>query len=85
MEDIVEYIAAENPDAAERMIEMIDSRCARVAEFPDSGTDRSNLSPGMRSITVGSYFVFYVRNRRNIEIVRVLHSARDIDSIFNPE
>jgi toxin ParE1/3/4 len=38
--------------------------------------------PALRSLSVGNYLIFYRPLADGIEIVRVLHGARDIDSLF---
>jgi toxin ParE1/3/4 len=36
----------------------------------------------LRSFPVGSYVIFYRPIEEGIEVIRVLHSARDIEDIF---
>lgn len=52
------------------------------ARFPDAGRNRDDIRPGLHSFVVGRYVVFYTRGDAVIDIVRVLHGARDIDSII---
>jgi toxin ParE1/3/4 len=40
------------------------------------------LAPGIRSFPFGPYIIFYRVVTGAIEIVRVLHGARDIENIF---
>jgi len=49
------------------------------------GRARDELVPGVRCFPVGRYVVFYVPLDDGIDIVRVLHGARDIDAVFNPK
>ncbi|MGH9741426.1 MAG: type II toxin-antitoxin system RelE/ParE family toxin, partial [Candidatus Acidiferrum sp.] len=49
---------------------------------PNSGRLREELLPGIRSFPFGSYLIFYRVVTKAIEIVRVLHGARDIENIF---
>ena len=49
------------------------------------GRRRPELAPNIRSLTVGRYVVFYQPLFRGIEVVRVLHGSRDIESIFENE
>ena len=42
------------------------------------GTARDRLAPGLRSFHVGNYLVFYRPVQDRIELVRVLHGARDL-------
>jgi toxin ParE1/3/4 len=40
------------------------------------------LAPGLQSFPFGRYIIFYRPVANAIEIVRVLHGARDIENIF---
>jgi toxin ParE1/3/4 len=56
-----------------------------MAAQPMMGRSRDGLAPGMRSSPIGRYVVFYVPLDDGIDVVRVLHGARDIDAVFNSE
>jgi len=45
------------------------------------GRERPELSPGIRSFVVMSWVVFYRPQSDAMEIIRVLHGARDLDAI----
>ena len=49
------------------------------------GRARDALSAGVRSMPFERYVIFYVPLADGIDIVRVLHSARDIDAVFEPD
>ena len=49
------------------------------------GRVRDELEPGMRSFPFGRYVIFYMPIDEGIDVVRVLHGARDIDAIFTGE
>ena len=61
LDDIWWYIAQENPDAADRLLDSIDERCATLAQFPSIGTSRDELLPNLRSLPVGNYLIFTCR------------------------
>ncbi len=46
------------------------------------GRARDELSPGVRSMPFGRYVIFYEPLDDGIDVVRVLHSARDVDAQF---
>ena len=52
---------------------------------PMMGRARDELAPGVRSFPFGRYVVFYLPLDGGIDVVRVLHGARDIDAAFNPD
>ena len=82
--DIWRYIAADNPDAADRLLLRIDSKLELYADNPGIGTARDNLAPGLRSFPVGNYLVFYRIVPDGIELVRVLHGSRDLEKLLRP-
>jgi len=49
------------------------------------GRLRDELADGLRSFPVGRYVIFYRPIPKGIEIVRVLHGARDLDAIFRSD
>ena len=53
-----------------------------LARNPAAGRERPELVSDLRSFLVGRYILFYRPIDDGVEIVRVLHGARDIDSIF---
>jgi toxin ParE1/3/4 len=46
------------------------------------GRNRDELHFGLQSFPVGMYLIFYVPINGGINIVRVLHGMRDIDTFF---
>lgn len=49
------------------------------------GRTRPELLSNLRSIPIGNYVIYYIPRQRGIEIVRVLHGSRDLDSLFDSE
>lgn len=82
LEGIWEYIAAENPQAATRIAQALMQKCRLLAENPLLGRQRDELASGLRSFPVRSYVIFYRIAATHLEIIRILHAARDIDSVF---
>ena len=56
--------------------------CNCWATQPLMGRARDELLPGLRSMPFGRYVIFYEPLSDGIDVVRVLHSARDIDAVF---
>lgn len=84
-EDLLEiafYIAEDNPEAATSFPERIERICALIASSPLIGRRRAELGPEVRSFPVDRYLIFYHPVRGGIEVLRVLHGARDIPSLF---
>ena len=83
------YIAEESPDAARRFLEAVERTIAAVTSMPGIGAPRRYRDPrleGLRMIAVTGFekhLVFYRPDEAGIEIVRVLHAARDIQAILS--
>ena len=77
-----QFIAEENPAAADRVLDVIDGEAQMLLHQPLMGKARPELAEGMRSWpTSTSYILFYVAAKESITVVRVLHRARDIQRI----
>lgn len=51
---------------------------ATVAEYPELGRDRSDVSSGLRSLPVAEHVVYYrMRRESGIRITRILHARQD--------
>lgn len=84
-EDIAEIwdcIADGSLDAADRWVDQLDEKFRLLASQPLIGRAREELAAGMRSFPFGRYIIFYRPIDGGIDVVRVLHSARDIDELF---
>lgn len=83
--EIWDYIADDSLAAADRWVDRLDEQFRVLATQPMMGRARDELAPGVRSFPFGRYVVFYVLLDDGIDVVRVLHGARDIDALFNLE
>jgi toxin ParE1/3/4 len=83
LDEIWFYIAQDNLDAADKFIQAIVSRFPKLAAMPLIGRQRKELSPRLRSFSVARYVIFYRPIENGIEIVRVLHGARDFPPLFD--
>jgi toxin ParE1/3/4 len=77
LEEIVHYIGARNPGAATRLTDRLETECWRLAREPGIGQLRPDLAPGLRFCPVGNYLIFYRESAEGIQVIRVLHGARD--------
>jgi toxin ParE1/3/4 len=85
LEEILEYLEERSPAAAERVAEAIDRRCALLEQCPEMGRLREELGPGIRSLAVEGYGVFYRVTPSAVEILRILHGSRDVERILRPD
>lgn len=74
LEDIYDYIAADNPDAAFRVVDHILKAVAALGEHPRLG--RQSNFRGRRELIVGNYIVTYAIRSSGIGVEAVTHGAR---------
>jgi toxin ParE1/3/4 len=79
---IWEYIADDNPSSADRLLDMLDGRINRLAEHPLLGPARPDIARDLRYLVFDNYLVLYRVLDDAVEVVRVLHGARNLSAIF---
>ena len=76
------YVAENNIDAADRMLNQIKVEASGLLMQPAMGRTRNELAPGLRSWpTTTPYLLFYFMDDSGVVVARVLHHARDILAI----
>jgi toxin ParE1/3/4 len=81
--EIWDYIADDSETRADVFIETIDKKFRSLVDEPYLGIARDEIEADLRSFPVGRYVIFYRMIPEGIEIIRVLHGARDLNVIFN--
>ncbi len=72
---ILDYIADDNPDAAQRLKDAIEARAAELPRHPQ--LYRTGRVSGTREMVVHpNYVVVYAETREVVSILRVLHAAQ---------
>ncbi len=82
LDDIWAAIAKDNAVAADRFIDTVGEKCRLLATHSQMGQLRPELAPNLRSFVVGNYVIFYRPTTDGIEVARVIHVARDVDTHF---
>jgi toxin ParE1/3/4 len=87
LDSIWDYVGVQNfaPQAAHRLIERLFDCFVYLSDHPLSGEARPDLSEGIRGFVVRPYLVLYRVREEDIQIVRVVHGARDIYAIFGSQ
>lgn len=83
LDEIWEYIARDDIDAADRFLAKLHTEIGALAETPGMGHRRKDLAED-RSLLfwpVGNYLILYRANKEQIEIVAIVRS-RDIPSLI---
>ena len=83
LDEIWFYIAGHNIDAADRFVDLLADKFPLLASSPAMGRAREELEPGLRSFPVKRYLILYRPRKGGIEIVRVIHGARDLSALFD--
>lgn len=82
LRSIALYIAEDNPPRALSFVDELRARATQAAERPESFPARDDLAPGLRAARLGRYLIFFLNLPEEVEIVRVLHGARDLRALF---
>jgi plasmid stabilization system protein ParE len=78
LNEIWEYIAADNLDAADRIFDEIYEAIPSLVRFPNSGHSRPDLtSRPLRFRIVRDYVVAYAPDEKPLAIIAVLHGRRN--------
>jgi len=78
LEDIGDFIAADNPGRAVSFVTELRQRCATLAEMPLAYPRREDFGKGVRLMVHRRYLVLYRVVRRQVRIERVLHGSRHV-------
>lgn len=83
LDDIWFHIATDSPANADRFLDRLaDVATGTLAVAPLSGREREELGDGLRSLPVENYLIFYRVRDGAVEVLRILHGARDLGAIF---
>ncbi|NOV30189.1 type II toxin-antitoxin system RelE/ParE family toxin [Methylomonas sp. ZR1] len=84
-EDLIEiwlYIAQDNPLAADRVLDDMEQRFIMLADNPQMGRYRPDIAPELRYFISGKYLILYRTLTDGVQIVRVIHGARDLPNVI---
>ena len=88
LEEIVDYIAADSPQHARRFLGAVECAFDRIASMPRLGRVWSRKQKRLAGIRVWSlpefkhFLIFYRPIEGGVEILRVLHCARNLSELF---
>lgn len=85
LDDIWYFIAREsgNADIAERFVRSLTEHFYLLSRNPYIGRRRDDdLNPGVRSLPVGQYVIFYRIENEDVLIQHVVRGSRDIQALF---
>jgi toxin ParE1/3/4 len=88
--ELATYIAQDNLDASDRFLAAAEKTFQELAKMPGMGKlcqfSDPNLADVRQQAIKGfiNYLIFYrIIDTRNVDILRVIHGARDIESLWD--
>lgn len=84
LDEIWLSIAVDNVTAADGLIDRLETLLQRLLHFPEMGTARDEIRPGVRSFPCGNYLVLYRSMGYGIAVVRVVWGVRDLQALEYP-
>ena len=83
--DIWLYIAHDDVRAADRLLDEIEEKFSLLAGQPLLGRARPDIAQELRYLPVRRYLILYRKITDGIEVVRVVHGARDVRALMFDE
>jgi toxin ParE1/3/4 len=83
LKSISKHIAQHNSGAAQRLKQLFVQRFGLLANNPLMGEARPDLAPELRMMSIGNYVIIFRPSKLGVEIVRVVHGARELDALFH--
>jgi len=86
-DDALSYYANENSAIAMDFLRDVHNAYSRISEMPGIGSPRFQRTLDVDDLRAYSlhtfpYIIFYIDREKHIDVVRVLHSHRDILTLF---
>ena len=79
LNEIAEYIALDNPEAAKQLVQNVFNSVTRLEDFPRSGMRPPELKRSRyREVIVGPCRIFYRENEERLFILLVMRSERQL-------
>jgi len=83
LQEIGDYVARESPVQALRFVDTLERRCASLLVTPQRYPLVARYpARQIRRAPHGSYVIFYRLREDTVEILHVLHGARDLDALI---
>jgi toxin ParE1/3/4 len=91
LEEHADYIALDRPSAAGRFLAAVEKNLRELAELPLQGAPRRFVNSKLKDVRswavsgFDKFLIFYRPTAHGIEVVRILHLARDLQRILGSE
>lgn len=78
---IADFIALDNPSAAERWVDELFATFRMLGRQHGLGRPREDVRPGLRTFPKGRYLIVFRHDGGTTTIIRVVHGAREWDKL----
>jgi len=91
LEQFIYFGQQESGVLAQRYLDAVDATFLQLAAHPRCGVAYDSGIAGLTGLRrfpvrdFENYLVFYLPRKRGVDIIRVLHGARDVDGLFSQE
>jgi toxin ParE1/3/4 len=85
LEEIGDYIAADNPVRALSFVRELRDHFQRIAKTPMAYAQRPELDDGVRSRTHGNHLILFIPDESEVFVARVVHGRRDLGALSGDE
>jgi toxin ParE1/3/4 len=82
LEGILDYLDRQSAEAADRFANKFDQACDLHAKHPQIGANSEEYAPNLRHFSVWNYTIFYRPIEDGVELIRIIHGARNIPKLF---
>jgi toxin ParE1/3/4 len=83
LKEIYQNIFSANPSAAGKLYELFYDKFRMLADNPLLGEKREDLADNLRMFSAGNYVILYRQAKNGIEIIQIVHSARDLPALWS--
>ncbi len=73
-------VAREHPAAADRIYDRLAAKMMILVRYPQAGPVRRDIAAGARLLVEPPYLTLYRQIPDGVQVVRLLHGARNIDA-----
>ena len=81
--DIFKYIARQSTRSrAKSYVRKLEKTIKTLSESPELGTPRDYTPLGVLAFPKDDYIIFYWKRSPSIEVIRILHAARDLENLL---
>ncbi|MGY3449060.1 type II toxin-antitoxin system RelE/ParE family toxin [Bradyrhizobium sp. USDA 4353] len=86
LEQIVEFVATQSPASALKLLRELQEKCDTLLDAPRGYPLVPRYEDrGIRRRPFGSFLIFYRVRDDRIEIIHILHGARDYEKLLFPQ